>query len=145
MLKTVPIVKAKPIQILRPEESDCNQTQIGLTTVHFESKEYDLSKSAKNELNRLADFLMYEDVFAIISGHTDSDSSESYNNILSSNRANEVRSYLIKRGIDESRILAKGLGESLPISDESTPDKKKLNRRVEFCITRDNSEAIDSK
>ena len=45
-----------------------------------------------------------------------------------------MRSYLIKRGIDESRILAKGLGESLPISDESTPDKKKLNRRVEFCI-----------
>ena len=94
--------------------------------MHFESKEYDLSKSAKNELNRLAEFLMYEDVFAIISGHTDSDSSESYNNVLSSNRANEVRSYLIKRGIEESRILAKGLGESLPISDESTPDKKNL-------------------
>lgn len=144
MLKTVPIVKANPIQILRPEESDCNQTQIGLTTVHFDSKEWNLSKGDKNELNRLADFLMYEDVFALISGHTDSDSSESYNKILSTNRANEVRSYLIKRGIEESRIFAKGLGESMPISDETTPDKKKLNRRVEFCITRDFSEQIKS-
>jgi outer membrane protein OmpA-like peptidoglycan-associated protein len=145
MLKTAPIVKALPIQVLNIEESDCNQTQIGLSTVNFESKEWVLSKGTKNELDRLADFLMYEDVFTLISGHTDSDSSESYNKTLSSNRANEVRSYLIKRGIEESKVLAKGQGESMPISDESTPDKKKLNRRVEFCITSNNSESIDSK
>ena len=144
-IQAIPTIKVKPFNVYTPEESDCNQNQIGLTTVHFESKQWNLSNTAKNELKRLAEFLIIEEIFTIITGHTDSDSTEHYNQKLSSKRANEVKKYLVKMGCDKTTILTKGLGESSPIADESNAKNKRLNRRVEFCLTRDDSESLMQK
>lgn len=70
----------------------------------------------------------------LIKGHTDSVGSEQSNQILSEKRANAVREYLLKKGISADRIDAKGYGESQPIADNSTPEGKAMNRRVEFEI-----------
>ncbi|MCH7772081.1 MAG: OmpA family protein [Bacteroidetes bacterium] len=67
-----------------------------------------------------------------IEGHTDSDGDESFNQKLSEDRAAAVKVMLVKLGIDGSRLESKGWGESKPVSDNSTPEGKANNRRVEF-------------
>ena len=74
---------------------------------------------------------------AKISGHTDSDGEEVYNQKLSEKRAEAVLEYLTKKGIDKARLSSIGYGESKPIKDNSTEKGKKLNRRVEFKFSAD--------
>ena len=67
-----------------------------------------------------------------IEGHTDSDGDEAYNQKLSQERAASVKSLLVDSGIDASRFETIGYGESKPIDDNTTPEGKANNRRVEF-------------
>ena len=67
-----------------------------------------------------------------IEGHTDSDGDESFNQKLSEDRAAAVKSMLVSIGIDASRLESNGWGESKPLSENSTPEGKANNRRVEF-------------
>ncbi len=72
----------------------------------------------------------------LVSGHTDSQGSEAYNQQLSEKRAAAVRDYLISKGIDASRIEAKGFGESLPRESNDTSGGMAKNRRVEIKRTK---------
>lgn len=65
-------------------------------------------------------------------GHTDSDGDEVFNQGLSEQRAETVVRTLVQMGIDGSCLTSKGWGESKPLSDNSTPEGKANNRRVEF-------------
>ena len=67
-----------------------------------------------------------------VEGHTDSDGSDASNLILSEQRANTVISTLVKLGVPENKLTAKGFGESIPIDSNGTPEGKANNRRVEF-------------
>ncbi|NWF89622.1 MAG: OmpA family protein [Ignavibacteriaceae bacterium] len=69
-----------------------------------------------------------------IQGHTDNVGSESFNMMLSQRRANVVLDYLVANGISESRLVAKGYGESMPIADNNLDEGRTLNRRIEFKI-----------
>ena len=70
-----------------------------------------------------------------IGGHTDSVGNDAFNLKLSQQRAESVRTYLIKRGIDSNRMVPKGYGENVPIADNRTEAGRSQNRRVEFLIT----------
>jgi outer membrane protein OmpA-like peptidoglycan-associated protein len=70
-----------------------------------------------------------------VGGHTDSIGDDNYNLKLSQKRAESVRAYLVKRGIDGSRMVPKGYGENVPIADNRTKEGRDQNRRVEFVIT----------
>lgn len=76
-----------------------------------------------------------------IGSHTDSRGSDQYNNLLSHDRARSVVIYLKDQGIEETRIFAKGYGESQPLAPNEKPDGsdnpegRALNRRTEFRIT----------
>jgi OmpA-OmpF porin, OOP family len=67
-----------------------------------------------------------------VEGHTDSDGETSANQKLSEARAKSVMNKMIELGIVQSRLKAKGLGESKPAVDNNTPEGKANNRRVEF-------------
>ncbi len=67
-------------------------------------------------------------------GHTDGDGSDSYNQGLSERRAEAVAEYLTEKGIESKRLNVSGMGESMPIYDNSNKDLKKYNRRVELYI-----------
>ncbi|WP_298767016.1 OmpA family protein [uncultured Polaribacter sp.] len=70
-----------------------------------------------------------------IEGHTDDRNSDRYNLYLSQRRANAVRKYMIKEGIDQSRLEAKGFGESRPKFSNENAGGRQLNRRVEIKPT----------
>lgn len=67
-----------------------------------------------------------------IAGHTDSIGSDQQNQVISERRAASVVSWLQERGIDPSRMQAVGYGESRPLVDNSTPENRARNRRIEF-------------
>lgn len=66
----------------------------------------------------------------VIEGHTDSIGAEAYNDKLSQRRAQAVRSYLVAKGIDGSRLRAEGFGEQRPLPGREP--KAAVNRRVQF-------------
>lgn len=70
------------------------------------------------------------DIIVTIEGHTDSQASDEYNQQLSQRRADAVRQELIKYGIDATRLLAVGYGESKPIADNTAAAGRAKNRRV---------------
>lgn len=67
-------------------------------------------------------------------GHTDSVGSASYNQKLSYSRASSVANYLIDNGIAAERVLMVGMGETMPIASNSTPEGRQQNRRVELTL-----------
>ncbi|MDF1549828.1 MAG: OmpA family protein, partial [Bacteroidales bacterium] len=69
-----------------------------------------------------------------MSGHTDNIGTVEANKLLSEQRANEVKQYLVAKNIIESRIVSKGYGESKPLAGNDTEEGRQLNRRVEFTI-----------
>ncbi|MFL5810117.1 MAG: OmpA family protein [Flavisolibacter sp.] len=67
-----------------------------------------------------------------VDGHTDNSGAAQHNQSLSQQRAASVKEQLVKMGIDASRLTTKGLGDTKPISDNTSLEGKANNRRVEF-------------
>lgn len=74
-----------------------------------------------------------EDSKIEIAGHTDNVGNDNDNMILSQKRAETVKTWLVKKGIQPQRIIAKGYGASQPVADNSTEGRQQ-NRRTEVRI-----------
>ncbi|MBK7560125.1 MAG: OmpA family protein [Chitinophagaceae bacterium] len=70
-----------------------------------------------------------------IDGHTDNVGTDEKNQILSDNRAASVKTYLVSKGISESRITSAGHGETMPIADNKTAAGRQQNRRSEMTLS----------
>ncbi len=113
--------------------------EVGLTVrlknIYFDSDKTTLKPESFVELNKVVDFLKQnENVSIEISGHTDSQGSDTYNINLSQGRSQSVVEYLIGQGIQSSRLQAHGYGESKPIDTNGTDAGRANNRRVEFTV-----------
>ena len=107
-----------------------------LDNIFFAFDSFELDPKSDNEIDRLVSFLKDNPSVAIeIVGHTDNIGSEKRNRILSENRALSVMKALVAKGIDPSRLVAKGLGMSAPVASNATEEGRQLNRRVE-CVVR---------
>lgn len=103
--------------------------------VFYDTDSWELLEASIPELEHLLQFLVVNNTVVIeIGGHTDSDGSDQHNQRLSERRAESVRAYLVKRGIDSKRIFSHGYGETSPVADNLTPAGKRLNRRTEITI-----------
>jgi outer membrane protein OmpA-like peptidoglycan-associated protein len=101
--------------------------------VQFETGSAQLLKSSYSVLDNVVSVLKGNSQLRLsINGHTDKTGNESANVKLSQSRANACMAYLVSKGISLSRLTAKGYGSSEPTSDNSTPEGRKMNRRVEF-------------
>ena len=95
-----------------------------------------LAVASKQGLTDFAEVLQeFPDTELVIEGHTDSVGKESYNEMLSKQRAQSVVSFLGQQGVIATRMMSIGHGENRPVADNSTVTGKQLNRRVEVKIT----------
>ena len=86
-------------------------------------------------MNDIAKVLIkFDKTLLSIEGHTDSTGSDAFNQTLSIQRADNVKNYLIKQSIIDTRLKTSGLGESMPIANNDTESNRSLNRRVEIQI-----------
>jgi outer membrane protein OmpA-like peptidoglycan-associated protein len=69
-----------------------------------------------------------------IEGHTDNTGKADKNQVLSENRAKSVYDYLVKKGVDASRLKSAGYGQDQPIADNKTAAGRTQNRRVELKL-----------
>lgn len=87
------------------------------------------------ELDQWADYFQQNpQVKAEIAGYADSTGPASYNQTLSERRAQAVTNYLIKKGVDPNRFVARGFGETQPVAPNTTPEGRQKNRRVELKL-----------
>ena len=107
-----------------------------LFPVHFEVNRAVIRSDSETLLNQVAATIKANPYIKKIrdEGHTDSDGDDARNLKLSQARAESVRDYLVKQGVDPSRIEAVGYGETRPISSNRTTAGKEKNRRVDFII-----------
>jgi OOP family OmpA-OmpF porin len=101
--------------------------------IKFDVNKYELKPESISVIRELYNYLKANAADKLeIGGHTDNDGTEEYNLKLSQSRADAVRNQLVSMGIDKSRLLTKGYGQSKPIDVRNTPEAKAINRRVEF-------------
>ncbi len=125
-LQPIPIETATTIEKAKP---------IVLKNVFFETGSAELLSTSLSELDRLKALLLDNPQLNIqINGHTDNVGSVGDNQSLSTKRAKAVQDYLIKKGIESSRLRYKGFGESQPIASNDTDGGRRTNRRTEFIL-----------
>lgn len=108
---------------------------VTLENVFFDTDKYDLKPESYYELNKLVDFLKKNPTLRIeLGGHTDNAGKEPHNLELSQNRAMAIVNYLVSKGIDQSRLTAKGYGSSKPCVPNDSKENMAKNRRTEFKI-----------
>ncbi len=117
-----------------------------LGDVLFDTGKADLNPGAARNLDQLVQFLTeHGDRRVEIDGYTDSIGSESFNLDLSQRRADSVKSVLVARGIDSSRIVSRGYGKEFGIASNSDAGGRQLNRRVEIVIGGENGAAVAAR
>ncbi len=114
-----------------------------LGDVLFDTGRSELNSGSGRKLDQLAQFLgEHKDRRVEIDGFTDSVGTDGYNEELSRRRADAVKSALLTRGIDPSRISTQGYGKAFPVASNSDSGGRQLNRRVEVVIGGDDGTAI---
>ena len=108
--------------------------------IYFDLDKYNIRTDATIELAKILEVLLeYPTMKVAINSHTDSRQTNSYNDILSNNRAKSTRKWLIKQGIAADRLTAKGYGETKLVNNcsdgvDCTEEQHQANRRSEFIV-----------
>lgn len=111
---------------------------VNLSDVLFDFAKADLKPGAREKLAKVSGILgSHPGLQLKIEGHTDSIGSTEYNQHLSEQRAETVRSYLVSQQISPSSIAAAGLGEGQPVASNDTASGRQQNRRVEIIVSGD--------
>lgn len=114
-----------------PEKVQEIRKQFKIFTIYFDYDEYDIRPDYIKKLDLMAMVIdSHSDLRIKITGHTDWDGSNVYNDSLSKERAMMVRDYFIQKGIDSSKIVIDFKGKRVPVANNSTDEGKQLNRRV---------------
>ena len=101
--------------------------------VFFATGSYKLLPKSYKALNDVANLMKGDESLMLdIDGHTDDTGAEDKNQTLSENRANAVKTYLVSKGVSESRLFSTGYGEAKPVADNKTAAGRAKNRRTEM-------------
>jgi outer membrane protein OmpA-like peptidoglycan-associated protein len=104
-------------------------------SIEFETGSANIRPSSYKLLNEIFESAVVAEGLKLgVYGHTDNAGSDMINMPLSEQRANAVKAYLLKKGLGENRVEAKGFGSSKPVADNSTELGKSKNRRVEIVL-----------
>ncbi|GAB3552757.1 OmpA family protein [Spirosoma fluminis] len=111
--------------------------KITLKNIYFNVSKYDLKSESFPELDRLVTVMQENPTLNIrLEGHTDTVGDFDANVELSRNRVNEVKRYLVSKGISAGRIETIGYGPSRPINTNKSLKERPENRRVEMVVVK---------
>jgi outer membrane protein OmpA-like peptidoglycan-associated protein len=111
---------------------------VNMSDVLFDSGKFTLRPLAREKLAKISGIILaYPSLKLAIEGNTDSVGSEAFNQTLSEQRAQGVRSYLTQEGVPESSTSARGFGKDQPIASNDSAEGRQQNRRVELVVSGD--------
>jgi outer membrane protein OmpA-like peptidoglycan-associated protein len=114
-----------------------------LGDVLFETGRAELNSGAARNLDQLVQFLTdHPERRVEIDGYTDSVGTDTFNLDLSQRRADAVKSVLVNRGIDSSRVTTRGYGKDFNVATNADAGGRQLNRRVEIVIGGEDGAAV---
>ena len=120
---------------LQPTRAQLATISDGIKNLQFETGKAVIKPSSFPALDALAQMLAENSSFSfLIEGHTDNVGNSRDNMILSQQRADAVKSYLVSKGVEESHITTKGYGDTRPVVSNDTAAGKAKNRRVDMSI-----------
>lgn len=103
--------------------------------ITFDTGSYILKPQFRSTLGQVAQTLTsHPDSLIDVYGHTDSTGSPQNNQLLSENRARTVADFLTTQGVNPARLRSRGFGETMPVAENTTPEGRAKNRRVEIRI-----------
>ena len=109
---------------------------VNMSDVLFDSGRYTLRPLAREKLAKISGIVLgYPSLKLAIEGNTDSVGTEAFNQQLSAQRAEGVRTYLTQQGVPESSTTATGFGKTRPIASNHTSEGRQQNRRVELVVS----------
>lgn len=132
--KVTPIVKVTEVQREEAKATTNDDSLMKQTmSINFESGQATIKGDSYEVLNKFAETAsLLNGVIIQIEGNTDSDGDEKANQVLSEARAKSVMMYLKFQGVDPTRVVIVGNGESKPVADNKTAEGKALNRRTDI-------------
>jgi outer membrane protein OmpA-like peptidoglycan-associated protein len=111
---------------------------VNMSDVLFDTGQYSLKPGAREKLSKISGIVLaYPSLKLEVEGYTDSVGTDQSNLVLSENRANAVRDFLVKQGIETSSISSTGFGEGQPVATNDTAAGRQQNRRVELVVSGD--------
>ena len=114
-----------------------------MSDVLCDSGKFTLRPLAREKLAKISGIVLaYPTLRLAVEGNTDSVGTEMFNQQLSEQRAQGVRTFLTQQGVPESSTTATGFGKSRPIASNETSEGRQQNRRVELVVS---GEVIDTK
>jgi outer membrane protein OmpA-like peptidoglycan-associated protein len=109
---------------------------VNLSDVLFDTGKSTLRPGAREKLAKISGIVLaYPDLRLAIEGNTDSVGSDATNQVLSEQRANSVREYLLKQNIPSGSMTSKGFGKTQPVATNDTAEGRQANRRVEMVVS----------
>lgn len=124
--------------ILEQKEAEVTRTNIKIENIYFDYNKASIKTESTLSLNKIYDVLVANPEMKIsIQAHTDARGSATYNQTLSEKRALAALQYLLQKGIHSNRVVAKGFGETILLSNckENCSEKEyETDRRIEFVI-----------
>jgi len=143
--EAVALNKTEDITLISIEEMAKENVAVAINNIFFDFDKAILKSESFPELDRLADLLKSNSGMLVeISGHTDNVGNASYNLTLSEQRAQSVIDYLVSKGCNKNNLIAKGYGDTKPITSNDSEDGRAKNRRVEFRILKNESRVSKS-
>lgn len=128
-----------------PARDERYQTKVAATgapiftrpvSIAFASGTNELDAQAMAVLNQqlLPQLEIARGMLVRVEGNTDSQGDEGWNKLLSQRRAQAIVEYLVSRGVNRSRIVARGNGSLRPVASNRTPDGRARNRRTDVLF-----------
>ena len=130
------------LQVLQMKAKQNKDSLTIIENIYYDYGSAEILPSAEQTLAKVVKVMQLDPSITIeISSHTDSRAAKDYNQKLSQKRAQNVVDYLVKRGIDKSRLKAVGYGETRLLNKcadgaDCSEDEHAKNRRTEFKINK---------